>query len=430
MDRLIRDQVFRALDFVAARGPLRPLGVLIRWAFVFYLELRRDLAFVRAAGMAYATLVALVPGLAVVLFVLQASGTTDDPGGVVGMVLDRVFGAVPGLADTVLGMLAGLDLHALGVASLITLLVVASQLYLMVERAYCDVFGVPVSRRGMGMRLLSFYFTITAVPVVVVLALRSSLRLASEFGIGQRGGDWAVVLLEYVVLVTALKMLPATAVRWRPALLGALVSFVRIEVGRYGFGLYLAWVLDAGTMAAVYGSLATFPVFLTWVYLLWVFVLLGVEVAQVSQNYATLVEKELELAEDRPTWPSVEDALRVACWLGWSFQSGRGPVDPDVLAERAGLDRRALYEVIEVLVSGGLVVRTDRGWLLARPASAIALADVARVWREHTEAAVRDDPLGQEVGRALALDGTLADGIARWLPAVGPSPRPAGTAAG
>ena len=44
MDAKLREWVLVALDYVAARGPLWPLGVAIRWSFVFYLELRRDLA--------------------------------------------------------------------------------------------------------------------------------------------------------------------------------------------------------------------------------------------------------------------------------------------------------------------------------------------------------------------------------------------------
>ena len=423
IEHTIREYVLKALDYVAARGPLKPLGVAIRWAFVFYLELVRDLAFVRASGMAYATLVALVPGLVVVLGVLQATNATDDPNGVLGLVFDRVFGAVPGLSDQLIDLIGGLDMRALGAVSLIGLLVVASRLYLMVERAYSDIFGVPVMRRPLGLRMLSFYFTITAVPVVLAIALRSTFRFASEFGVPRYAGDWVAFALEYLALVAALKLLPATPVRWRPAFLGAFTSFVLIEVGRYGFGFYVNWVMDADTLSAVYGSLAIVPVFLFWIYLLWVFVLLGVEVAKVSQNYASLVEKELELSELNPSWPSAETALRVAAWIGWSFHSGRGPVSDETLADRAGLDSRDLFRVLDVLRAAGIVVQTDEGWLLSRPASAIALTEIVGAWREQTEVGLHKDRLAQDVAAALALEGSLGDGIRRWLPAIGPAPK-------
>lgn len=425
METGLRAWVLRALAFVASRGPLWPLGVAIRWIWVFYLELSRDMAFVRAAGMAYATLVALVPGLAVVLWVLHATGASDDPNGTVGTVLDRVFGAVPGLSDDLVTLLAAVDLQALGLAGVVTLIVVASRLYLMVERAYSDVFGAPVWRRPLGLRLLSFYFTITAIPVVLVVAVRSTFRLVQEMGVPMVGSDAVAAGLQFAVLVLALKLLPATTVRWRPAVLGATVSFVLIEVGRRGFGLYLLWVMDAATMSAVYGSLAVLPVFLLWIYLLWVFVLLGVEVAQVSQNYATLVEKELELADPGTNWPSVETALRVTAWVGWCYEAGIAPADEAALADRSGLDARDLNRVLEVLDGAGITVRAEGGWLLARPARAIRLSELAALWRERTGVGPADDPLASELSRALALDGTLADGIARWLPAVGPTPKAA-----
>ncbi len=420
MELEVRKWVLFALDYVAARGPLKPLGTAIRWIFVFYLELSRDLAFIRASGMAYATLVSLVPGVALVLWVLQVTGASDDPNGTVGMIFDMVFGAVPGLSNELIDRLSDVNLRAMGIVAIVTLILVASRLYLMVERAYCDVFGVPVWRRPMGLRMLSFYFTITAVPVALVFALRSSFRLASEFGVARYGSDWAGWALEYLVLVAALKLLPATAVRWRPALLGAFVSFVMIEVGRHGFGFYIAWVVEGGTISQVYGALTIFPVFLLWIYLLWVFVLLGVEVAQVSQNYTTLVEKELELTEGGQNLPSAETALRVAAWVGWSFTSGRGPVDNATLVDRTGLDARDLHRVLEVLDEAAIVVDTAEGWLLARPADKVLLNEVIAAWTERTGVGARDDLLGKEMGEALSLEGTLADGMARWLPALGP----------
>lgn len=435
MDRWLRDQVLLALDYVAARGPLKPLGTAIRWAFVFYLELSRDFAFVRASGMAYATLVALVPGLAVVLGVLQATGATDDPNGSVPLLLEQVFGTVQledgvPLSAFILEKFSGFDLAPLGVVGVVGLLVVASRLYLMVEQAYSDMFGVPVSRRPIGLRLLSFYFTITAAPVVLVLALNSSFRLATEVGVARFvGTDWLVLVLEYAVLVGALKLLPATTVRWRPALLGAFVSFVLIEGGRWGFGFYVAWVFEGSTLSRVYAQLAFVPVFLLWIYLLWVFALLGVEVAQVSQNFSNLVEKELELAEDRPVWPSVETALRVSAWVGWSFNRGGGPVAEANLVDQLNVDARDLVRVLDVLQECGVLVRTEEGWLLARPASSIQLGELAASFRHATGVGNLDDRLGEDIAKALALEGSLADGIERWLPAIGPAPS-SGTAIG
>ena len=412
--------IHRALGFVLGRPELAPLAVPIRWGFVFYKELSRDLAFVRAAGMAYATLVAMVPGLALIYGVIAATGAGGlDPERVLREFFNRIFGDVPELTDMLLPALAAVDLRAIGIVSTLGLLLVASRLYLMVEKAYCDVFGVPV-RRGFGVRLLNFYFTITAVPIAWVLTLRGSFTLAQGTGL-HHVSEIAGLVLQFGVLVMALKLLPATSVRWKPAILGASVSFMLLEFGRRFLGIYVTWVAAGDPLKAVYGSLAFVPVFLLWIYLIWVFVLLGVEVAQVTQNYDGLVEKELELADNGPQWPSVESAMRVAVWVGWSFSNGRGPMSIDELHARTGLEGRALHDVLAILKHGGIVVHADEGWMLARPASAIQMAEVQSVWRESTALGISDDALGKEISASLEFEGTLADGVRRWLPSASPS---------
>jgi membrane protein len=399
-------------------GPLHPVTSMLRWGFVFYRQLGRDLAFVRAAGMAYATMVALVPGLAVAWFVLSAAGD-GDPEQALGTIFNRLFGQIPGLSETLLPLLVQVDLQAAGAVGVAGLLLVASRLYLMVEKAYSDVFSVSVTRRPMAMRLLSFYFCMTAGPLVMGFLLRGSFRLTA--GLGVAGLQEVLALaLQYLLLVVALKMLPATHVRWPPALVGAGVSFTLLEIGRWGLGLYVSWVVSADPLSAVYGSLGFVPVFLLWIYLVWVFILLGVEVAQVMQNYSSLVESELALADHRPHWPSPETALRVAAWVGWSFANGHGPITSAMLAERSHLEPRTIHPVLEVLSETGVVVRATKGWILSRPADAIRIRDVVTSWLAHTGVGAVDDVLAEEFGLALELRGSLADGIDRWLPSSAP----------
>ena len=112
----------------------------------------------------------------------------------------------------------------------------------------------------------------------------------------------------------------------------------------------------------------------------------------------------------------------MAAWVGWSFGSGRGPASESALAERTYLDARDLQRVLLVLSEAGLVVHTDEGWLLTRPAEALALSEITTAWRERTGVGGADDPLAEDFQQALAMEGSLADGIGRWLPAPGPAP--------
>jgi len=407
--------VRRALVLIE-QTPLAPASVVIRWAFVFYQQLKRDMAFVRASGMAYATLVAMVPSLVLIYGVLAATGAGgNDPQEALTTLFDQVFGQVPGVRDILIPGLVEVDLRALGIISTVAVVVVAARLYLMVEKAYCDVFAVPV-RRKFHVRLLNFYFTFTFGPIVLALLAGGTFERA--IGVDVSGlRSVAGLVLQYLLLVAAIRLLPATQVRWWPALLGGGVSWTLLEAGRRGLSLYVLWIAGNDPLRVVYGSLAFIPVFLAWIWMIWVFILLGVEVAAVSQNFKSLVAKEAELHDpNRAEYPSLDTALQIATWVSWSFSSGKGPVKFEELVERCGLEGKLVHHVLGILQRGAIVVHAEGGWLPARPAGSIPLAEVVACWRKNTVHRGARDPISDELDRLLALEGSLADGVHKWAP--------------
>jgi len=415
-NRTERQSAVRQALALVERTPLAPASVVIRWCFVFYQQLRRDRAFVRASGMAYATLVALVPSLVLIYGVLVATGAGgNDPQAALTALFDQVFGQVPGVRDVLIPGLVSVDLTALGLVSTVAVVAVAARLYLMVERAYCDVFGVPV-RRKFTVRLLNFYFTFTFGPVVLTLLLGGAVEQAVGVDVSHFRRV-AGLALEYALLVAAIRLLPATRVRWWPALLGGAVSWFLLEGGRRGLALYVLWIAGNDPLRVVYGSLAFIPVFLAWIYLIWVFILLGVEVAAVSQNFTSLVAKEAELRDpNQVAFPTIDTALQVATTVSRSFLLGKGGVTTEALCERSGLEGKIVHHVLRVLQGGGLVVATESGWLPTRPPRDILISEVVACWRTSVAPPGDRDPILDELDRLLALDGNMADAVEKWAP--------------
>ncbi|MCA9573468.1 MAG: YihY/virulence factor BrkB family protein, partial [Myxococcales bacterium] len=214
-------------------------------------------------GMAYATLIAMVPMLVLVFGVLGAVGVLQDPieqQAVYDALFGAFFGDVKEIREALLPFLTDVDFRALGVASTLALLVVAARLFLMVEQAYSEIFEVEVDRWLTG-RILNFYFAITAVPLLVVMSLEAAWRMGFD--------AWQspmVSALQFGLLLAALKFFPCTYVRWGPALLGASVSWVLLETGGRGFSWYIAWSYTSPDypLRAFYGSLILIPIFLVW----------------------------------------------------------------------------------------------------------------------------------------------------------------------
>ena len=78
-------------------------------------------------------------------------------------------------------------------------------------------------------------------------------------------------------------LVPAQPVRFRLAFFGGLLAGVAFEVAKYGFRFYIT---HFQTYQAIYGALATLPLFLLWIYLSWIIVLVGAALT------ATLSERD------------------------------------------------------------------------------------------------------------------------------------------
>ena len=417
-------ELYRRLTSDETSHPLLvPVRAIIRWSTVFYRQLHWDRAFVRAAAMAYTTLIAFVPLMLLVFGILTGSGVLQqDQKTLETIVFSTFVGDIPGIQEFLMPGLLGLDLRTLSLLGVAGLLFVAARLFLMVERAYNDIFKLQI-RRKMSYRLLNFYFTITALPV-----LGGVFVIGAVDAMGEDVSHWTFLALEFVVaysvLLAALKLFPCTPVHWKPAMMGALVSVCLLIVGRFAFHYYLLWFKADDPLNVIYGSLALIPIFLVWLYLVWVVVLLGVEVAYVGQNFGTLwaaEQEQLLTTHQSLRVPSLATVLGVLMSIARQHEAGEEPLRIEDIARVSGLSQRALHPLLEVLLRRGWVVETERGWVLAKSAAAIDLQDVGELWNDETapdgpgqsETVSHVQHLYRENQREF-LQGTVKDALDRW----------------
>jgi membrane protein len=389
---------------------------------LFYRELGQDRAFERAGALAYGTLVSMVPLLMLMYAVLNAAGLLQRDARTVELLVFGTFlGDIPEVRDVLLPGLQGINLGAIGAIGTIGWLYISARIYMVMEEAYSDIFKVPVDR-PLWRRLVNFYLAITGGPVVVGLGLFGSLELADRWG-ATWWDDAVGWTLPVALLVVAIRALPCTTVRWGPALVGGATSGVLIALGAYAFAWYVQTFASTDPIIRLYGSIGIIPVFLFWLWLLWVFVLLGVEVAHVAQDFPSLVraEEEQRRAEsERGRMPSVETAIEVAATVAWYFQHGRAPVSEDEIAQRCHLPPHRVGSVVAVLEQGAILTRAAPGWTMTRPPADISVGTVVEVWRTATTLRRQGgDPLTAHLASVLkeSLAGSLADASERWVDA-------------
>jgi membrane protein len=249
-----------------------------------------------ASSLSFTTMLAAVPvmavGLAVAARLPDATALRNEMQRFlllnfvpeVGAAVDRNFDAILTNAGSLTTFgLAGLVVS--GFAALVT-----------IHGAFDQIWRVGVSHSILWRALVSFVVLCIG-PELVGLGLvvpKHVLMLASAAGFA----DWAAraaglvillpPLLEIVGLGAVYLLLPRSRVRFREALTGAIIAMVLLELGKFGFALYVASFAD---YQAVYGALSVLPVLLLWIYLAWLAVLFGAVVAASLPEWRDIIRR-------------------------------------------------------------------------------------------------------------------------------------------
>ena len=233
-----------------------------------------------AGALTFTTLIAVVPLLTVALAVVTAFPIFDQ----FQTVLQRwlLESLIPeSISRQVLGYLTQFTTKAsrLGSFGFAALLLSALALMLTIDRSLNMIWRV-LQQRPWGQRLMLYWAALTLGPLLVAASLVTMAWVITWSGGSLRyqgpGVKLALNILEFMLLwggISALyRFVPNTPVAWRPLLLGSFFTALVLEVARSGLAFYLA---SMPTFSLIYGTFATVPILLVWVYTTWVVVLLG-----------------------------------------------------------------------------------------------------------------------------------------------------------
>lgn len=352
------------------------------WGFVAYVfdRFTRDSGLSMASALAYTTLLALVPMLAIGLAMLAAFPVFHDARQRLQEFAFTNF--VPEVGDQVQQWVnrfldnAG-QLTALGIVGLSF---TAVMLLLTIEGAINQIFRVEHARR-LSARLFVYWTIITLGPLLVgtSLSLAGSLdaigRAAEEKGIADLE-RWAAVLpvvlvaLAFAILYYAV---PNRRVLVRDAAVGGLLAALAFMLLRWSFAIYIG---SGRTYETLYGALAAVPIFLAWLYFSWVVVLLGAVITAALPEW-----RHGHL--DRPGMLPAARRLALAadvlhCLYRDHRQGSRGISRRDLLA-LTGAGGEALHGVLHLLVQARFVARFNDGrYMLARDPDVVTLYDLVR----------------------------------------------------
>jgi membrane protein len=182
-------------------------------------------------------------------------------------------------------------------------------------------------------------------------------------------------------------------------MVGALIAAVLLELGKRTMGMYLQ---NALSISQLYGSLGLIPLFMFWVYLMWLAVLFGLQVSSTLQHLRgrQLAEMERRRAEFALVDSSV--VTTVMRDIAKCFSAGRFAT-VEQIAKTTDLPQGIVERLVDQLVREGLVHRpADREAevALSRPPEAIPLRELLDLAHEmaHRES---DNGATDELNRRL-----------------------------
>ena len=307
-----------------------------------------------AGALTFTTLIALVPLLTVALAVVTAFPVFDQ----FQTVLQRwlVESLIPeSISRQVLGYLTQFTTKAsrLGTLGFAALMLSAVALILTIDRSLNTIWRVR-QQRAWGQRLLLYWAALTLGPLLVAAGLVTMASVISWSGGSLRyqgpGVKMALGMLEFLLLwggISGLyRFVPNTHVAWRPLLVGSFFTALVLEAARSGLTFYLA---SMPTFSLVYGTFATVPILLVWIYTTWVVVLLG---AVLVASWPALVN-DSSSADEEQAGRGFTLALGCLRLLEQARLQSAGGRDVPRLAQQLGAEA---WEVDQVL---GLLQQLD-----------------------------------------------------------------------
>jgi len=332
------------------------ISYLVARAFV------HDRLLVRASALVYATLLSLVPLLAVMFALLKGFGFHNRLEGVLQRVLEPLGAeASQTVVRNVLRFVDNVDVGALSAVGLALLLFSVLSIINNIERAFNDIWKIR-RVRSLHRRFSDYLSVLVFGPFMafLIVGITASLQSVAVIqtistipGVRVLATRTAPLVVSWLAFLFLIVFVPNTRVRFSAAAIGAVVSGTLWQVANQLFAHFIVTSYQTGARAVLYASFATLPLFLIWLYISWAMVLLGAEIAYAYQNVNKIT---WEVRGDLYS-PDYHEALALRILLNAAerFRRGAAPLSSGEMAES--------YSVPERLVNESLARLTELGYL-------------------------------------------------------------------
>jgi len=341
----------------------------------------QDQCIQRASALAYASLLAIVPLVALGVSVFTSFHAFDV---VAGRIRDMLLSnLLPTSHEVVENYLSGVanKTTALSIFGIIGLLVTSMALLNTMEEAFNYIWRITRTRPWLS-RFTAFWATLTLAPVLIGASITITSYFAAlpvlrdvtaHAATLQKAPFLIPWMMSSLAMATLYMVLPNTRVPFRFAISGGLIAGALFELTKDGFAFY---VTELAHYERLYGALGTLPIFLIWLYLIWVVVLLGSEIVFCLQHPEQSHKKNVAFVQS-----GVQQffAHLILVRAAEALQDGR-MLHMDTLTRETEVPDNILQEWLDTLCKKGLLrAISDNGmeaWVPGMDAARLYLTEV------------------------------------------------------
>jgi membrane protein len=372
--------------FQKSRSMGRPWGPALRW-LRYPAALIRDWLDgeinVRAMSLAYTTLLSLVPLLVFSFAILKGLGARGDLRFIVHEFFRPVGAGAAQLTESVMQFVTNMRGDLLGTIGLAFLVYTVITTIQKVEGSFNFVWRVN-RPRSFARRFTEYVSVMILGPILLAVAigllgsaehspfarwLQAIAPLAAVVEVLGQVVPYAIVTVVFTIMYA---FMPNTHVQFRAALIGGVTAgIIWALVGK----VFTAVILYSSQMVAIYSGFAIVLTTLIWVYLSWLILLIGAQLAFYLQfpQYLRHGQETIELTgSDRE-----RVGLSIMYLIGRDYGAGNSYWDAARLATELDVPGIALAPVLSRLERAGLIVATEKEQFLpGRDSEGILLSDI------------------------------------------------------
>jgi membrane protein len=361
---------------------------VLRYPYAILRDLSRGDINLHAMGLVYATLLSLVPLVALAFAVLKAFGAHRELEPLIYEFFKPVGASAHQLTNQVMEFADSVSTGIVGSVGLALLLWTLLGTIKRVEDSFNYLWRVEHAR-SFARRVTEYVALLIVGPIVVVtfLGLSHKAVVTASAGIerympfAERAFAWGIQLSPYFVVAAIFTFVymfvPNTKVKWKPALIGGVTAGVLwAAVGK----IFTAFVVFSTRFTIVYAGFVVIAIALLWTYVGWLILLIGAQLSFYVQNrnYLRMGLTELRLSAVQRE----QLTLNVMYLIGRAYHEGKQRWTIDTLSQELGMPGIAISRIVNSLEAAGLILCAENECLVpARDLGNITAQEVIDIAR-------------------------------------------------